>query len=71
MRMEATAISCVFEGDLRAKGDLERVTRKIVALEVRLEQGGHLRVARAGVVENEEVELEGGHIDKQREENEA
>ena len=30
-----------------------------------------MRVSRAGVVEDEEVELEGGHINEQRKENEA
>jgi hypothetical protein len=49
----------------------QRVLAKVVADEVRLEEGAHLRVARPGVVQDDKVQLERGHVDDKRKDDEA
>lgn len=47
------------------------VVGKVVAVQVCLEQRRHLRVARSGAIEDEEVQLEAEHVDRERERNQA
>lgn len=59
-------------GGWKGKGRrTERVLGKVVALEVGLEEGAHLRVARARLVEDEEVDLEAQRVDAERDDDKA
>jgi hypothetical protein len=72
MRMEqATAVAHVLERDFAAERGLERVLGKVVAVQVRLEEGRHLRIAGAGPVEDKEVDLEAEEVDGEGDDDEA
>ena len=44
-------------------GLTERIPSKVISDEIRLEQGAHLRIARTGMVQDEEVNFESYHVD--------
>jgi hypothetical protein len=60
------------ECGIRGKaGRTERVLSKVVSFKMRLEERAHLAVSRSGVVEDEEVKLEGEGVDAERNNDEA
>jgi hypothetical protein len=65
VRVEQSAsVSHVLQRRARAVSNLERaVLADLGSSQVSLEQGAHLCVARAAVLEDEEVEVEGEHVD--------
>ena len=68
---QTTSISVVLKRQLRAVRDFQGRQGKIVALQMRLEQGGHLRISRSGAVEDEKVDLEACGVDRKGQEDEA
>lgn len=69
--MQKTAtVSHVLEGNSRTVCDFQRtVSANFGAAEICLEQGTHLSIAGAAVGENEEVEVEREHVDKDWDDN--
>ena len=49
----------------------ERIACEIITNEMGLEERAHLGITWTGVVEDQEVHLEGGHVDQNREHDEA
>ncbi|KAI7092146.1 glycosyltransferase family 39 protein [Hortaea werneckii] len=69
---QTTAIAHVLQCGTGAKSDLKRaVLANLGALQVGLEERRHLRVARAAVLEDQEVDPEGEHVDDQGDDNQA
>ena len=60
---QPAAVAHVLQGQLGPERRLERVLRKVVAVQVRLEERRHLRVARTGAVQDQEVDLERQGVD--------
>jgi len=72
VRMEETAsVSGILDGDFRSVGDFKGRVRKIRSFEIGLEERGHLRVTRARILKNQEVNPEGEHVDQRRQNNET
>jgi hypothetical protein len=68
---ETTTPAHVLERNLGSNGDIQRILVEIVPDEVGLEERAHLRVTGSGVVEDQEVNLERGHEDQNRDDDEA
>lgn len=59
MRMQqSTSVAEILDRNLGSDGDFERRFCKVVASQMSLEQGAHLRVTGTGTIENHKVELE-------------
>lgn len=69
---KTTTVTHVLDGSARTNGNLERaVLSNLGTLEVSLEEGAHLSIARAGAVENGEVQGEREEVDQERDDDEA
>jgi hypothetical protein len=66
---KSSPIPHVLEGRAGTNGNLEWAISQIGTLEVSLEKGAHLSIARTGVLENDEVSFEACHVDKGRYDN--
>ena len=73
MRMEqAPAISHVFQRHFRAEGNLQRrVFADLGPPKICLKQRRHLRVARSGILQDQEMKVEGEHVDHHRDNDET
>lgn len=73
MRVKKTAsVTHVFDSGSRSNGNLERtVLADFRALQVGLEQRAHLRISRAAVFKNQEVEVERKHVDENRDDDQT
>jgi len=69
---QSTTVTHVLQGDARAICDLEwAVLADLGSAQVGLEEGAHLRISGAAVLQNEEMQVETEGVDRQRDEDEA
>jgi hypothetical protein len=67
---KSSTITHVLDGNTGTNSNLQRAVAQLGTLEVSLEKRAHLGIAGTGVLEDDEMRLKGGHVDKGRNDDE-